>query len=414
MMLLTTGSFTESVDCQNLRNFAQELGIQTKQPTIWSQLQSDCCTGVSGIVCINQRVAQIYWSNKGLNGVISDSYVPSGLVVLDLSNQFLIGSIPSSLPNSLSSLFLNSNKLTGVIPSSLPLGLHLLWVFGNQLSGDLPEFPSILQDLGLGYPGQPGNHFTGTLRLNRPAALYINDNWITDVIIQDTSALGMGANVCDLSNNPLLGNSFITGLSECYKGGIYSANLLPKTLTTIKPTTTIKLTSEMKPTTTVVKTPALISRAPSSVSSFSSSLFSATSSVLVYSSNEITLAVTAADTFTLSSSKLGSPMTKMSVKNLSLYKANYRKSEDILLTSHNLFISTILLESTTATPDANDQNPSAAIGDPILIYGILAGLFGLCVLVVIAGKVFKHPKMHSKFGRKNSFGTLNTVATGKS
>ena len=54
--------------------------------------------------------------------------------------------------------------------------------------------------------------------------------------------------------------------------------------------------------------------------------------------------------------------------------------------------------------------------DPNLIYALIGGFVGLCVLVGIGKYVFKHPKMHSKYGRKNSYGTLNTmntVATGK-
>ena len=111
------------------------------------------------------------------------------------------------------------------------------------MSGDLPSFPSTLRHLSLGYPGQPGNHFTGTLRLNRPIELWINDNWITDVVIQDGSVLATSGYYCDLSNNPLLGNPNILGLTRCFKNGLYSAER--NTLTT--ETTTSALTTNTAP-----------------------------------------------------------------------------------------------------------------------------------------------------------------------
>ena len=98
------------------------------------------------------------------------------------------------------------------------------------MSGDIPAFPSTLEYLQLGYPGFPGNHFTGSVRLNAPVFLFINENWITDVVIQDKS--GLPTNNCDLSNNPLLGNPNIAWLIVCTKNGLYSAGLLPNTKST--------------------------------------------------------------------------------------------------------------------------------------------------------------------------------------
>ena len=119
------------------------------------------------------------------------------------------------------------------------------------MSGDLPSFPPTLQYLGLGLSGNPGNHFTGTLRLNRPIELYIYDNWITDVVIQDSSQID--PNYCELSNNPLLGNPNIAGLTTCTQDGLYSASLLPVTKSTAQlGSTTLLGSSEM--TTTSLET----------------------------------------------------------------------------------------------------------------------------------------------------------------
>ena len=204
-VLLLTSSYAVSIDCPNMIQLAFRLGMQSKQPAIWTTLQSDCCTD-SDVICASQRVTEILWYSMGLNGVINGTAIPSSVTYLDLSD----------------------NVITGSIPSALPSGLVFLYLHGNQMSGDLPSFPGTLQFLYLGYPEYPGNSFTGTLRLNQPSQLYINDNWITDVVIQDSSAFTF----CDLSNNPLLGNPNIVELTMCTQDGLYSAALLPVTRST--------------------------------------------------------------------------------------------------------------------------------------------------------------------------------------
>ena len=142
------------------------------------------------------------------------------------------GSIPLLLPSGITSLYLGNNRLTGTIPTVLPVGLATMFFDSNNLGGDLPLFPLTLRFVYLGFPGRSRiNRFTGTLRLNNPVWLFMNDNWITDVIIQDSSGL---ITYCDLSNNPLLGNSNIAGLTGCARNGLYSPALLnSKTTSTI-------------------------------------------------------------------------------------------------------------------------------------------------------------------------------------
>jgi len=89
-----------------------------------------------------------------------------------------------------------------------------------------------LNYLYLGSSGSPGNHFTGQVKLNSPSEVRLNYNWITDVLIADTSQLTSG---CDISYNPLLGNPNIVNLLgapvNCVQVGLYSASLLPNTVT---------------------------------------------------------------------------------------------------------------------------------------------------------------------------------------
>ena len=115
-----------------------------------------------------------------------------GLTFINLGTNQLSGSIPLTFPTELTELYLDQNELTGNVPSVLPTSLVNFHIYRNQLSGDLPSFPSAIQQLLLGitaFSGNNGNQFTGSLQLNKPRQLLINDNWISDVFIQDTSAL---------------------------------------------------------------------------------------------------------------------------------------------------------------------------------------------------------------------------------
>ena len=273
-----------SVDCPNVIQFAYNLGLQTASPTIWSLIQVDCCS-FPGVKCDgNQRVYQINFFQLGLNGTINGTAIPSTVTYLSLSNNYLLtgsipltlpaglthflayrnrlnGTIPKVLPNGLIVLNVHINKLIGNIPLQLPAGLKTLELYNNQLSGDLPQFPSTLENIRLGVSGYPGNCFSGTLNLNRPILLSINYNWITDVVIQDSSVLETGSVLCDLSNNPLLGNPNVARLTNCTKNGLYSADLLPKTHSTLSFPQTLMLNSVIQ---RVASTMIIISTTPSS------------------------------------------------------------------------------------------------------------------------------------------------------
>ena len=225
--------YAVSIDCPNVIEFARGLGMQTAQPAIWTALQIDCCTA-NGVTCAGQRVTGMGWYQMGLNGAINGA----------------------ALPGSLNHLTLARNQLTGSIPNALPSGLTILHLDGNQMSGNLPSLPSTIRELVLGWPGVLGNRFTGTLRLNRPTYLWIIYNLITDVVIQDISGLV----TCELSENPLLGNPNIAGLTMCTKNGLYSA-ALPVTTTVVKTTkttaTVVKMTSKVATIETKVVTTSL-------------------------------------------------------------------------------------------------------------------------------------------------------------
>ena len=67
--------YSISIDCPNLRILASGLGLQSQQPSIWIELQGDCCVA-TGIFCVSQRVTQISWFTSGLNGTIPPQKLP--------------------------------------------------------------------------------------------------------------------------------------------------------------------------------------------------------------------------------------------------------------------------------------------------------------------------------------------------
>ena len=264
LLLLSTTSST-SIDCQDVVNFATSLNMNVKQPILMNEIVSNCCT-TTGITCDgNNVVTIIHWTGLNLNGTVNETAIPSNLTELYLYSNQLIGLIPTNLPLGLKVVSLDSNEFTGTLPnvwktdglqgiyfghnkisggisskwpSKLvelylydnllsgtipntqvwPSGLQTLYLHGNKLNGDGSCFPSTILSLSLGYQGYSGNKFTGTLALEKPTAISINSNLISDLNIKNTSSLTF----CDLSNNPLLGDKDLINLSICAQTGIYA------------------------------------------------------------------------------------------------------------------------------------------------------------------------------------------------
>ena len=97
----------------------------------------------SGTVSPPARVREISLSGQGIQGAFPDVVELTGLRVLDLSGNRLIGGLPSELGNlsELRILRLNSNELSGSIPSELGelSALEYLDLSENGLSGSIPS-----------------------------------------------------------------------------------------------------------------------------------------------------------------------------------------------------------------------------------------------------------------------------------
>ena len=278
---------------------------------------------------------------------------------IDWSWKSLNGKINgTALPPTLLELRLYGNQITGELPNIWPPNLEILDIDdGNSFIGDVPQFPDSLTVLWLTAAGLTGNRLTGTIRLKKPTILYVFDTWITDIIILDTTALS----ICVITNNPMLGNPNVNSLnSKCTISDLYNASSLPVTRPIYVP----------------------------SISSVTSS-FHQTTTTKPFSANIITT-LRLPDHFTTSFLISSSPTDTDS--------SQYSFELDLNYTS-------------TDISNLNSQDASPSTESTILLFSLIGVLVTLCVLVGIASVVVKHPKVHSKFGRKNSFGTLNTTYT---
>ena len=268
-----------SSDCENLVYLAMWLHMNTARPATYNLLNGDCCVA-EGITCTDEKVTSIEWGSMGLNGQIIGAYLPTALQYLRLDRNSLTGGIPGNLPVGLIYLNLSGNdRLTGNIPATLPSGLEVLLLDGNQFEGDLPDFPSSLKTLYLGSPDYQGNKFSGTLRLNKPTELFINNNLITNIIVQNISALTS----CDLSFNPLQGAPIISDLTMCTKTGLYqlietSSNNRVSSTTRSSTTRLIQFTQipTRNSTTTISRLPSRVTGSSTKTSSIEQMRFNVT------------------------------------------------------------------------------------------------------------------------------------------
>ena len=236
----STPSYSEYTDCAKLIQFAADLGMMTKKPSIWAQLQNDCCSA-AGVTCIDgiPIVTGINWSGIGLNGYINQTAIPEQIQNLNLNTNLLKGPFPISLPYSLITLDFGGNELTGSLPP-LPPNLQTLILYRNKMTGPVPTLPNSLTTLWLHnmYPAGNGNKFTGTVTINTPISLFLHFNMITDIVISNTSLLTFST--CDLSNNPLIGNLRLVNLTMCQRFDLF--HLPISTSFTRLPTSTIAAT----------------------------------------------------------------------------------------------------------------------------------------------------------------------------
>ncbi|OMO77898.1 hypothetical protein COLO4_24969 [Corchorus olitorius] len=127
-------SFWDGIQCINGRVTA----ILLESRNLSGKLSADAFAVFSELVSLSFR-------NNSISGFIMDFISNQNLKDINLSNNMLIGPIPTSLLalNFLESLQLQDNYLTGTIPPFNQPSLTVLNVSNNQLSGPIPGTPTL-------------------------------------------------------------------------------------------------------------------------------------------------------------------------------------------------------------------------------------------------------------------------------
>ncbi|KAL8467989.1 hypothetical protein ACS0TY_031295 [Phlomoides rotata] len=146
-----------------------------------------------GVECVNANITAIKLNGANLGGVLTDDLgLFASILFINLSNNQIGGTIPTSFPITLRSFFFSDNLFTGQIPDTLStLGqLTDLSLSNNQLTGQIPDAFDPLKDLT--NMDLSGNKLTGGLppsmgKLSSLSSLHLQNNKLTGVldILQD-------------------------------------------------------------------------------------------------------------------------------------------------------------------------------------------------------------------------------------
>ncbi|KAI4385003.1 hypothetical protein MLD38_003079 [Melastoma candidum] len=101
-----------------------------------------CGEAWQGVQCNNSNILSIILNGANLGGELGNNLDAfASIIAIDLSNNGIGGSIPSSLPTTMKNLFLSDNQFTGSIPSTLSSlrQLAAMSLNNNLLNGDLSD-----------------------------------------------------------------------------------------------------------------------------------------------------------------------------------------------------------------------------------------------------------------------------------
>ncbi|XP_038709996.1 protein STRUBBELIG-RECEPTOR FAMILY 3-like isoform X2 [Tripterygium wilfordii] len=165
---------TDPRDVEALNSLYLTLGL----PALvgWEVLGGDPCGEQwQGISCVFSNVTSIKLNGVNLGGTLNEDFgLLASVIEIDLGNNNIGGSIPSSLPQTLKNFSLSGNNLSGSIPDTFSSLTQLfdLSLNNNTLSGGIPdvfEKLTVLMTLDLS-----GNNLTGQLpqSMGNLSALY--------------------------------------------------------------------------------------------------------------------------------------------------------------------------------------------------------------------------------------------------
>ncbi|KAI4383308.1 hypothetical protein MLD38_009160 [Melastoma candidum] len=147
-----------------------------------------CGQAWQGVQCNNSNILSIILNGANLGGELGNNLDAfASIIAIDLSNNGIGGSIPSSLPTTMKNLFLSANQFTGSIPSTLSAlrQLTAMSLNNNLLSGDLPDtFQSLagLVNLDLSNNNLSGHLPPSMGNLSSLTTLHVQDNQLSGTL----------------------------------------------------------------------------------------------------------------------------------------------------------------------------------------------------------------------------------------
>ncbi|KAF7805903.1 protein STRUBBELIG-RECEPTOR FAMILY 3-like [Senna tora] len=197
-VLICTIQFSEAdtnpTDVAAINNLYAALGFPVLPG--WVPSGGDPCgQGWQGIQCNGSFIQKIVLNGANLGGELGDSLGTFvSIRAIDLSNNHIGGSIPSSLPVSMLNFFLSDNQFTGSIPTSLSTLTELtdMSLNNNQLTGEIPDvFQSLTKLINLDLSS---NNLSGELppsaeNLLALTTLHLQNNQLSGTldVLQDLS-----------------------------------------------------------------------------------------------------------------------------------------------------------------------------------------------------------------------------------
>ena len=352
MILLIPKINSISIDCPDVINLAIGLNMDKTNPAFMNALQVDCCLyNVDAVTNFVKCTASA--SNPRVININWDA--------LGLNGTINGTALTASMNSTLTWLSLKTNEISGTIPNPLPPKLTFLRLFANQLQGNIPNpLPSNLGRLYL-----HSNKLIGDIP-NLPKSL-------VELMLGVRGSAG---------NNNLNGKIELRTPTRLSLFNIYITDLIIYD--------TSKLTTALCD----------ISNTPLLGNPILANLTRCTKTGLY---------ILPTSTGMIAFQSLSS--TKISFEPL-IFLGNTPLSSDTgSQSSEEMPLPTYII--TTMFPKNSDlfnlDTSDEITVEVFIIYCLIGGFIILVMLVVLGSLIFKHPVVHSKFSRRYSSETLETV-----
>eukprot|EP00834_Sanchytrium_tribonematis_P002323 NODE_70_length_24940_cov_0.663138.p6 type:complete len:443 gc:universal NODE_70_length_24940_cov_0.663138:20221-21549(+) len=425
-------------DCEPATSFLNELLYPTNTST-------SCCTW-QGVTCTSGFVSKINVDGLGLSGSINGTALSklTNLQYLKLSNNEIKGNIGSNLPQTLRYLDISNTLISGVL--SLPPFIQFIDISNTHIYGSL-DVPNNVVNLNASYTYIYSVGFSTSvppaicdLRYSEVTLAALNSAYWSCLMIS-TATSGALSITFDVANPVLPPFAFTIQTS-------YSESPSTSRMTSAQiPSMSTQLTTTTTPSTSPSDGSSTISRAEyqsivtmnsqtSSISSLETSLIErnkvdahlgATSTL-----NAAARVDTAASSFNLdisttfstapsssSESQILTDIEQIQIKTRIIFNKLTSLSNNLTddSTIGSATVESSAISQTQSELPKIDSNNSFMGLSPMMTTYILYGGIGLLVLIFIglfmAKYLIKSPQIKSKFGRKSSYGTLQTISTVK-